>query len=117
MVYPALEIAETLAAEGIELAVVNGRFVKPLDRELILALAVKTGRLITIEENVLQGGFGTAVLELVEEEGLDGVEVTRFGYPDRFIGGGSRNFWPSADSMRQGLPTASGGRWSVNMDE
>ena len=85
MVYPALEAAEILAAEGIELTVVNGRFIKPLDRELIIAMAAKTGRLFTLEENALQGGFGTAVLELLEEEGLEGIAVTRFGYPDRYI--------------------------------
>jgi len=64
---------------------VNGRFIKPPDRELIIAMAAKTGRLFTLEENALQGGFGTAVLELLEEEGLEGVAVTRFGYPDRYI--------------------------------
>jgi 1-deoxy-D-xylulose-5-phosphate synthase len=86
MVYPALAAAETLAAEGINLAVVNARFIKPLDRQLILAVAAQSGgRLFTLEENVLQGGFGTAVLELFEEEGIDDVRVTRFGYPDRFV--------------------------------
>lgn len=85
MVYPALDVAEILVAEGISLAVVNARFIKPLDRELILAMAAATGRLITIEENVLQGGFGTAVLELLEAEGLYDVPVTRLGYPDRYI--------------------------------
>ena len=85
MVYPALEAAQILAAEGIEVSVVNARFVKPLDRELILAVATGTGRLFTVEENVLQGGFGTAVLELLEEEGLFSVAVTRFGYPDHYI--------------------------------
>jgi 1-deoxy-D-xylulose-5-phosphate synthase len=85
MVYPAVEAAETLAAEGIDLAVVNARFIKPLDRELILGLAGESGRLFTVEENALQGGFGTAVLELLEEEGRAEVTVTRFGYPDRFI--------------------------------
>lgn len=86
MVCPALAAAETLAAEGINLAVVNARFVKPLDRQLILDVAAQSGgRLFTLEENVLQGGFGTAVLELFEEEGIDGVKVIRFGYPDRFV--------------------------------
>lgn len=85
MVYPALEAANALAAEGIELSVVNARFIKPLDRELILSLAGKSARLFTAEENVLQGGFGTAVLELLEEEGLDGIAVTRIGYPDSYV--------------------------------
>jgi 1-deoxy-D-xylulose-5-phosphate synthase len=85
MVYPALDAAEILAKEGISLTVVNARFIKPLDRELILSLAAATGRLITIEENALQGGFGTAVLELLETEGVYDTAVTRLGYPDRYI--------------------------------
>jgi len=85
MVYPALEAAELLAGEGLNLAVANMRFIKPLDRELILALADKTGRLVTVEENVLQGGFGSAVLELLEEAGRSDVAVTRIGFPDAFV--------------------------------
>src|SRR6266571_1683278 len=85
MVYPALEAANALAAEGIELTVVNARFIKPLDHELILSLAGKSARFFTAEENVLQGGFGTAVLELLEEEGVDGIAVTRIGYPDSYV--------------------------------
>jgi 1-deoxy-D-xylulose-5-phosphate synthase len=85
MVYPALEAAELLAGEGLKLAVANMRFIKPLDRELILALADKTGRLVTVEENVLQGGFGSAVLELLEEAGRSDVAVTRLGFPDAFV--------------------------------
>jgi len=84
MVCPSLEAALTLADEGIDIAVVNARFIKPLDRELILDMA-RTGHLFTVEENVLQGGFGTAVLELLEEAGLCSVSVTRLGYPDRYI--------------------------------
>jgi len=86
MVRPALEVAQLLEAEGgVSLAVVNARFVKPLDVELILELAKKHGCLITVEENVLQGGFGTAVLELLEEHDLSGVRVLRLGYPDSYI--------------------------------
>ena len=84
MVQPALQAAAALALEGVELGVMNARFVKPLDRDLILALAA-TGFLVTVEENVLQGGFGTAILELLEESGVNGVRVIRLGYPDRFI--------------------------------
>jgi 1-deoxy-D-xylulose-5-phosphate synthase len=91
MVQSALEAAELLAAEGIDLAVVNARFIKPLDRELILSLARPGGLLFTAEENVLQGGFGTAVLELLEEEGITGVRVVRFGYPDRFVEQGEQH--------------------------
>ncbi|WP_246014685.1 1-deoxy-D-xylulose-5-phosphate synthase [Geomonas oryzae] len=84
MVQPAREAAAALAAEGIELAVMNARFVKPLDTDLILSLA-ETGFLVTLEDNVVQGGFGTAVLELLEEHGVTGVKVLRLGYPDRFV--------------------------------
>jgi 1-deoxy-D-xylulose-5-phosphate synthase len=85
MVHPALEAAEMLAAEGIDLSVVNARFIKPLDRELLLALAADGGRIFTLEENALQGGFGTAVMELFEEEGMTGIALTRLGFPDRFL--------------------------------
>lgn len=86
MVQPALEAARLLEAEcGISLAVINARFVKPLDHELIRELAQKHLCLITIEENALQGGFGTAVLELLEEQGQAGVRVLRLGYPDSYI--------------------------------
>ncbi|MDD2338035.1 MAG: 1-deoxy-D-xylulose-5-phosphate synthase [Geobacteraceae bacterium] len=85
MVKPSLEAAEKLAGEGISLFVMNARFVKPLDREMILGLANRTGVIITVEENVLEGGFGTAVLELLEEEGVEEVKVKRLGFPDRYI--------------------------------
>ena len=85
MVYPSLAAAEQLAGEGIDLSVMNARFVKPLDREMILSLARRTGVIFTVEENVLEGGFGTAVLELLEEEGVTGTTVRRLGFPDRYI--------------------------------
>jgi 1-deoxy-D-xylulose-5-phosphate synthase len=91
MVRPALEAAAVLEAEGIALTVVNARFVKPLDETLIVALAEKCGILITIEENALQGGFGSAVLELLEERGLNGTRVLRLGYPDSFIPQGEQH--------------------------
>ena len=91
MVYPAMEAAEMLAQEGIDLAVVNARFVKPLDRELLISVATRTRQVFTLEENALQGGFGTAVLELFEEDGVDGVAVSRFGYPDRYIEQGEQS--------------------------
>ena len=91
MVRPALAAAESLADEGIRLTVVNARFIKPLDRDLILDLARRTGIIITVEENALEGGFGTAVLELLEEEGLGGMRVRRLGYPDRYIEQGEQS--------------------------
>ncbi|HQU81754.1 MAG TPA: transketolase C-terminal domain-containing protein, partial [Pyrinomonadaceae bacterium] len=86
MVYPAIRAAEHLEKDGIEAMVVNARFVKPLDAEMILSIA-KTHRLIvTVEEAYLAGGFGSAVLELLEENGLqDQVKVVRMGVPDRIV--------------------------------
>lgn len=89
-VYPALEAAETLAGKGISAAVINARFVKPLDAELILAAARKTGRIMTIEENALQGGFGSAVLELLNDNALQATITKRLGIPDYFIEQGSQ---------------------------
>ncbi len=86
---PALAAAETLAAEGIDLAVVDARFLKPLDGELLSAEARRTGAVVTVEENVLQGGFGSAVLEFFEEAGLS-PRVLRLGLPDRFVEQGSQ---------------------------
>ncbi len=92
MVRPALEAATMLEEQhGLRLTIVNARFVKPLDAELILQLARKHGTLITIEENVLQGGFGTAVLELLEEHNLSGTRVLRLGYPDSYIPQGEQH--------------------------
>lgn len=90
-VYPAMEAARLLAADGIRATVVNARFIKPLDRELILAAASRTGRLLTVEENALQGGFGSAVLELLESAGRFDIRVKRLGIPDRFVEHGSQS--------------------------
>jgi len=88
-VYPALEAQAGLQKRGIQATVVNARFVKPLDRQLIIQLAKETGHLLTVEENMLQGGFGSAVLELLDTEGLTGVRTKRLGIPDVFIEHGS----------------------------
>jgi len=86
MVYPSLHAAENLAKEGIETTVVNARFVKPLDAGLLLALARSKRLIVTVEEAYLAGGFGSAVMELLEENGLqDKVHVVRMGIPDRLI--------------------------------
>ena len=85
MVKPAQVAGELLKAAGISAAVVNARFVKPLDEELILRLAKRTGRIVTVEEHALQGGFGSAVLECIEDNRLSAVKVLRIGLPDRFI--------------------------------
>jgi len=83
-VHPALDAAELLRAEGIPVRVINARFVKPLDGELICDAARELKRVITVEENALMGGFGSAVLELFAEKGVSGVSVRRLGIPDEF---------------------------------
>ena len=84
-VYPSIRAAERLDASGIHAAVINTRFLKPLDEDLIAEWAGKIGKVLTVEENVLQGGFGSAVLELLQEEGLTSVHVKRLGIPDLFV--------------------------------
>ncbi len=84
MVYPAMQVAEILSEHGIEATVVNARFAKPLDTELILPLAKQIGRVVTLEEGCLIGGFGSAVAEAL----LDGdviVPVKRLGIPDILV--------------------------------
>ena len=83
-VHPALAAAELLKVEGIPIRVINARFVKPLDGELLCGTAEKLRRVITVEENTLMGGFGSAVLELFAEAGISGVAVRRLGIPDEF---------------------------------
>src|SRR5678815_467388 len=86
MVHPSLAAAEHLAKEGIETTVVNARFVKPLDAPLMLALARTKRLIVTVEEAYLAGGFGSAILELLEENGLqDRVRLVRMGIPDRLV--------------------------------
>ncbi|MGD8371031.1 MAG: 1-deoxy-D-xylulose-5-phosphate synthase [Syntrophobacterales bacterium] len=89
-VTPAVEAARVLEKEGVQAAVANCRFVKPLDRNLIYELARQTNRLLTVEENALQGGFGSAVLELLAEGGHTGVRVVRLGIGDHFIEHGAQ---------------------------
>ncbi|MFO7570427.1 MAG: 1-deoxy-D-xylulose-5-phosphate synthase [Smithellaceae bacterium] len=84
-VYPALAAARRLALENLSVRVVNARFIKPLDAELILETAGSIGRILTVEENVLQGGFGSAVLELLAEQGVPGVRVMCLGIADEYV--------------------------------
>ena len=82
---PSLDAAKRLREEGIDTTVVNCRFVKPLDEELLSRVASATGKVLTVEENVLAGGFGSAVLEMLEAKGLSGIEVKRLGIRDEFV--------------------------------
>ena len=87
---PALRAAEALQAEGIDAAVINARFVKPIDAELILRYAQKTGYLLTVEDHVQHGGFGSAVLEVLADHGVCGVTVLRHALPDDIIEHGAQ---------------------------
>ncbi|MEJ2683434.1 MAG: 1-deoxy-D-xylulose-5-phosphate synthase [Candidatus Sulfobium sp.] len=82
---PALNAAGRLDKLGVNALVVNARFIKPLDRELILSVAARVPRIITVEENVLEGGFGSAVIECISDAGLTNVWVKRLGIPDVFV--------------------------------
>jgi 1-deoxy-D-xylulose-5-phosphate synthase len=94
-VYRALEAAETLAGEGYDCAVINARFAKPLDSDLILKQAARTQNLLTVEENVLNGGFGSAVVELLSAASLSGIKVKCLGLPDKFIEHGPQELFRS----------------------
>ncbi len=89
LVTEVLAAAEELSADGFDLAVVDPIFLKPLDKDLLVAEAVRTGFVFTVEENVLQGGFGSALLELFCEAGVT-VPVKRIGLPDKFVEQGSQ---------------------------
>jgi len=85
MVNPAVEAARMLAQTEVRVTVVNARFIKPLDEGLLKALSLKTNLFLTVEENALQGGFGSAVLEYLADLGIPGLQVRRLGIPDRFV--------------------------------
>jgi len=91
MVLPALAAAELLAAEGVSATVVNARFVCPLDERMIPGLAGSVGRLVTVEENVPMGGFGSAVSECLDRQGLAGTPLLRIALPAQFVLHGKRD--------------------------
>ncbi len=84
-VLAALAAAQKLASEGSSIKVINARFIKPLDAEMILSTAAVIKNILTVEENVLAGGFGGAVLELLAEKGVTDVAVRRLGVNDQFV--------------------------------
>jgi 1-deoxy-D-xylulose-5-phosphate synthase len=86
-----LAVAEQLRGEGLDVGVVNARFVKPLDTETILRAVRECGFVVTVEEAALAGGFGSAVLEAASEAGLDTSHVRRLGVPDHFVEHGERD--------------------------
>ena len=89
MVNEALEAGQELERHGIQTTVVNARFVKPLDEALIIRLCLEIPRVLIVEENALQGGFGSAVLELLADRNVTPAIVQRIGLPDQFIEHGS----------------------------
>jgi 1-deoxy-D-xylulose-5-phosphate synthase len=91
MVPNAVKAAEILSKIGIEAEVVNMRFAKPIDEELLKSLARRIKRWITIEDNVIHGGFGAGVLEVLSHCGISDVSVKVHGLPDEFIEQGSPN--------------------------
>ncbi len=88
-VHEALAARKSLHKEGIESTVVNCRFVKPLDADLLATLSQDIPRIVTIEENVRQGGFGSAVWECLNDQGLYGISIERVGIQDTFVEHGS----------------------------
>ncbi|MBX7167220.1 MAG: 1-deoxy-D-xylulose-5-phosphate synthase [Pirellulales bacterium] len=86
-----LKAIESLRKEGLELGLINARFVKPLDTAEILRAIERSPFVVTVEESSLPGGFGSAVLEAAADAGLDASRVRRLGIPDRFIEHGERN--------------------------
>ncbi|BBO15964.1 1-deoxy-D-xylulose-5-phosphate synthase [Candidatus Brocadia pituitae] len=91
MVYRCMQAAERLSEKGVEVTVVNARFAKPLDKELILRLVRNNKLILTVEDHALMGGFGSAVLEFVSDEGENVNKIVRAGIPDRFMEHGPRN--------------------------
>ncbi|MCD4655491.1 1-deoxy-D-xylulose-5-phosphate synthase [bacterium] len=91
LVYEALEVGEKLQKEGISLEIIDARFVKPLDSALILTSVRKTSKLITMEENAIAGGFGSAVLELLVGHNINLQQVDMIGIPDRWVSMGTQS--------------------------
>jgi 1-deoxy-D-xylulose-5-phosphate synthase len=91
MVAPSLAAADLLAAQGISATVVDARFAAPLDESMICGLARSVGRIITVEENVPMGGFGSAVSELLDRNGLSATPLTRIALPETFVTHGKRD--------------------------
>jgi 1-deoxy-D-xylulose-5-phosphate synthase len=107
----ALIAAEALAGVGIEATVVNARFAKPLDAERFLALAARVGRVLTVEEHVIAGGFGSAVSELFVERGAK-VELEILGVPDEWVDHGAQKLWRRHFGLdAEGIAAAVRRRW------
>jgi 1-deoxy-D-xylulose-5-phosphate synthase len=86
-----VEAADCLKDEGLDVGVINARFVKPIDRQTVERALRKCSFVVTVEEGVLAGGFGSALLEIAADVGLDAGHVRRLGLPDRFVEHGDRD--------------------------
>jgi len=84
MVWPSVDAAEELAKEGLEVSVINCRFIKPLDPRIV-DLAKRVGRILVVEENVRYGGLGAGILELLNDSGVYSIKLRRMGLPDKFL--------------------------------
>ncbi len=109
-VLPALAAAEELRGQGIAAAVVDARFVKPMDEALIVPLAARIGRVLTVEENVLAGGFGSAVLELLEAHEVRPPAFRRLGIQDTFVEHGTPEQLRVLHGLSPGAIAAEGAR-------
>jgi 1-deoxy-D-xylulose-5-phosphate synthase len=106
-----LAAAELLAREGVEATVVDMRFAKPLDAERILALAARTPRLVTVEEHVIAGGFGSAVAELLADRGVR-ADIVHLGIPDEHVDHGAQSLWRHHYGLdAEGIAAAVRERW------
>ncbi|MGH2500511.1 MAG: 1-deoxy-D-xylulose-5-phosphate synthase [Candidatus Limnocylindria bacterium] len=109
----ASEAAEALAREGVDAAVVNARFAKPLDAERFLALAARTPRFLSVEEHVISGGFGSALGELFAERGAR-VELEILGVPDEWVDHGAQKTWRHRYGLdAEGIAAAVRRRWPL----
>jgi 1-deoxy-D-xylulose-5-phosphate synthase len=106
-VYPALRTAERLVGEGIDLTVVNARWVKPLDRETIAETVLPGSKLVTVEDHAIAGGFGSAVAEALVELKIEDVQHVSLGIPDRFIAHATqKEQWREVGIDEEGIVTA-----------
>ncbi len=80
-----MEVSNLLEKQGKPAEVINARFLKPLDKETIRKSIAKTKNVITIEDNILKGGLGSHIEELIIESKIDNVNFKKYGYPDEFI--------------------------------
>ena len=90
MMETSLSIAMALKSRGVYADVINARFVKPLDEELIIESVMRTKKAVTIEDHSIVSGLGSSVLQMLNRHGLK-TDIKMFGFPDRFIEQGKQN--------------------------